>query len=120
MRRRVGSARTWNTSGITTYYCNDIYRVNNISSGGDAVEAAQVGQHLGHLLGQPVGVIAAQVDHLLGHAQLEQLAAEVDQLVAVVAVPAVLERAADLGRVAPNRDADLVELGDEEIGRAHV
>src|SRR5690242_2429175 len=32
MRRRVGSARTWNTSGTAIYYSSNIFRVNNTSS----------------------------------------------------------------------------------------
>src|SRR5438309_1567551 len=42
-RRRVGSARTWNTSGIPTYYCSNICLVNDMS-GGDAFQAAHLGQ----------------------------------------------------------------------------
>src|SRR5258708_2358161 len=120
MRRRVGSARTWNTSGMTTYYCSDIYRVNNISSGSDAVEPAEVRQRLGHFLGEPVRLIAAEVNHLLGHAELEQPAAEVQQLLAIVAVPAVLQRAADLRPGATDRDANFVELGDEVLDERRV
>src|SRR5260370_13201271 len=120
MRRRVGSASTWNTSGMTTYYFSDIYRVNNISSGGDAVEGAQVRQRLGHLLGKPIRLVAAEVDHLLGHSELEEPAAEVQQLLASVAVPAVLQRAADLGRIATDSDANFVELGDEVLDKGRV
>src|SRR6266567_1057459 len=52
-RRRVGSARTWNTSGIPTYYCSIICLVNDMSGGGDWLEAAQLGQHLGPILAVP-------------------------------------------------------------------
>src|SRR6476646_5333644 len=32
IRRRVGSARTWKTSATTTYYSNEICRVNDVSA----------------------------------------------------------------------------------------
>src|SRR5258708_33764204 len=84
MRRRVGSASTWNTSGMTTYYFSDIYRVNNISSGSDAVEAAQVRQRLGHLLGKPIRRVAAAGSYLLGHSHPGQPAPSVNQLLATM------------------------------------
>src|SRR5256885_7688017 len=111
-RRRVGSARTWNTSGIPTYYCSDICRVNDMS-GADWFELAHVGQGLGDLLGLRHRLVAADVHDLFGDAELEQSAREVDQLVAVLAVPIELQRAPDLGLVTADRAARLLELRDQ-------
>src|SRR6266571_5219618 len=113
-RRRVGSARIWKTSGTSTYYCNNIYRVNDIL-GTDAVELAQLGQHLGDLLGQGHGLIPANVDDLLCDPELEQAAREVDQSVAVLAVPVELERPPDLSVIPSYRAARLFEFRDQRL-----
>src|SRR5438876_1565899 len=120
IRRRVGSASTWNTSGIGTYYCSDIYRVNNMSSGCHALETAQVGQGLGDLLRQPHRLVAPQVDHLLGDAELEQFPGQLEQLAPVLAVPSELERAADLRGIAADLSAGGVELLDDLLDELGV
>src|SRR5207244_4504064 len=112
-RRRVGSARTWKTSGMATYYYSEIYRVNNMSLPGDALEPAELRQRLGDLLRQPDGVVAAQVDHLLCDAELQQFSGKLDQLIPVLAIPTELERAADLGGVAAHPTAGIVEFLDD-------
>src|SRR2546430_16638745 len=65
-RRRVGSARTWNTSGTPTYYCSVICLVNDMSGGGDWLEAAELKQHLNQPGRRFVQVVAAPADDLLG------------------------------------------------------
>src|SRR2546429_8348281 len=91
-RRRVGSARTWNTSGTPTYYCSVICLVNDMS-GGDWLEAAQLGQHLGQPGRRSVRVVAAHIDHLLRDPDLEVLARLLEHLVPILAVPEELKRA---------------------------
>src|SRR5438309_10894121 len=109
MRRRVGSARTWNTSGMPTYYCRDIYRVNNISSGANRRELPQVGEQLGDLLAQLLRFVAAQVDDLFRDALGEELARQVEQLIARIPVPAELDGVADVFRVTADGATCLVE-----------
>src|SRR5437016_11794630 len=71
-RRRVGSARTWNTSGMATYYYRDICLVNDIS-GGDRCQPAQLDQHLLQFGRRLCGVVATHVDNLLANLDLEVL-----------------------------------------------
>src|SRR5258708_18868042 len=68
---------------------------------------AQVGQHLGDLLRQGDGAFASQVDDLLGHAELDVLRGKLQQLGAMLPVPAKLERTADLRYITPDRDSCL-------------
>src|SRR5205823_3334110 len=119
IRRRVGSARTWKTSATTTYYYSDICRVNN-TSGADRLQATQLRQQLGDLLGRPLGVVAAQVDDLLGHAQLVVLARQFDQVGRLLALPAELQRLADLRRVPADRDTRVLELADHLLDEGGV
>src|SRR6266550_2106829 len=97
---------------MPTYYFSNISRVNDML-GANAIEFAQLRQQLGDLLRQAHGVLATQVDHLLGHTELEVPARQLHQLVAILAVPSVLQRAADVGRIAPDGVAGLVELVDQ-------
>src|SRR5256885_6750021 len=113
-RRRVGSARTWNTSGMATYYYRDICLVNDMS-GGDRCQPAQLGQHLRQLCRRLVGVVATHVDHLLGDPHLEVLGRLLADLVPALAVPEELERAPDLRGIAADGAARLLELADHVI-----
>src|SRR6266550_3944401 len=97
---------------MPTYYFSNISRVNDML-GANAIEFAQLRQQLGDLLRQAHGVLATQVDHLLGHAELEVPARQLHQLAAILAIPSVLQRAPDVGRVAPDGLAGLVELADQ-------
>src|SRR5690242_13077270 len=108
-RRRVGSARTWNTSGMTTYYCYDICRVNDILGTYSCLRFPEVGQRLGDPLRQRLRALAAQVDHLLGDALLLELRRQLDELPSILAVPAELDRPPDLGRVAAHRPTRFLE-----------
>src|SRR2546429_559538 len=114
-RRRVGSARTWNTSGIPTYYCSVICLVNDMSGGGDWLKAAQLGQHLGQPGRRSVRGVAPHVDDLLGDAHLQVLARLLEHLVPVLAVPEELMRAPDLRGIAPDGAARVLEFADDVL-----
>src|SRR5690242_16670404 len=120
IRRRVGSARTWKTSATTTYYCSDICRVNDITSAGDALQLAEIRQRLGDFGRQPVGVLTAQVHHLLGDAELVIPARGLDQLVLVVLLHAELDRFADLVWIPADLAARVLEFRDQLLHRVHV
>src|SRR5260370_3040298 len=90
-----------------TSYINRLNR--QLLSRSRAIQFAQIGQRSGDLASQFLRLPAAQVDDLLGDAQLEQLPAQVDELIAVLAVPTKLERSSDLGRVAADSATRIVE-----------
>src|SRR2546427_6416982 len=73
------------------------------------IQFAEVGQRLGDLSCERYRLRAAQVDDLLGDAQLEKPATEIDEPAAVLAVPAKLDRPPDLRLVAADSAASLHE-----------
>src|SRR3989442_5469280 len=75
-----------------------------------AIQFAQVGQRLANLCCQPCGLRATKIDALLRRTQLEQLFAQVDELIAILAVPTELQGPSDLGRVPADSAACLFEL----------
>src|SRR2546427_3208225 len=75
-----------------------------------AIQFAQVGQRLANLCCQPCGLRATKIDDLLRDTQLEQLSAQVDELIAILAVPTELQGPSDLGRVPADSAACLFEL----------
>src|ERR1700687_3498300 len=75
----------------------------------DAIQLAQVGQRVGDLFGQRLARVASQVDARFSDAELQVLPAQLEQLTAILAVPAELERPPDLGGIAPDRAAGLME-----------
>src|SRR5260370_21102372 len=101
-----------------TSYINRLNR--QLLSRSRAIQFAQVGQRSGALASQFLRLPAAQVDDLLGDAQLEQLPAQVDELIAILAVPAKLERSSDLGRVAADSATRLVEHRSELPGLVRI
>src|SRR5437879_11733274 len=60
-------------------------------------------------------MVPANVDDLLCDPELEQAAREVDQSVAVLAVPVELERAPDLSLIPTDGAARLFELRDQRL-----
>src|SRR2546425_615706 len=73
------------------------------------IQFAEVGQRLGDLSCERHRLRAAQVDDLLGDAQLEKPATEIDEPAAVLAVPAKLDAPPVLSLVAADRAQSLHE-----------
>src|SRR5260370_10627690 len=79
----------------------------------DALEATQFRQRLSDLCGQRFGLVAPQIDDLLGHAQLGVAGRQLEKLAPALAGPAELDRAPDLRRVATHRCARFLQLRRE-------
>src|SRR5712692_4502173 len=80
-----------------------------------AIEFAQVGQSLGDLAGERHRLPTADVDDLLGDPHLEEAPAQREQLAAVGAIPAELDRMPDLRRIPAHRTAGLLEHRSELV-----
>jgi len=86
----------------------------------DALELSQVWQQLREPGRQPVRLLAAQVDDLLGDAQLEVPTRQVEKLVAILAVPAELDGAANFGLVAADDGAGLLEFVNQLLDGVRI
>src|SRR5450759_1349481 len=100
------------TSSVTRYTLSAIsasLSMRRVSCHCRSVQLPQLGQHLCDLLRERHGVVAPQIDDLLGDAQVKVLPGNLQQLVAILAVPAKLERPPDLGGVATDAPARVLE-----------
>src|ERR1700674_1825949 len=75
----------------------------------DALEPTQVRERLSDLAAEPHRIVASQVDDLLGHTLCGVAGRELEQLVPILAIPAELDRAPDLRRIATDGGARLFE-----------